>query len=191
MDSSWWGQMSSFEHVYWIIAVASSMVLLIQMVLAFASGLEMHMGSDLAAHSAGDVALPHFQLLTIRNVVAFFAVFSWVGIAMIHANASVPLTIIVSFLCGLSMMGIMAAIFFALWKLQGSGNVEMSGAKGKQANVYLTIPANRAGTGKINVVVQGKPVEMDAVTDSGQPISTGTVVKVKDVQGNQAVVERV
>ena len=193
MDSSWWGQMPPLEHVYWIIAVASSVVLLIQMVLAFVSGLDvhLHMGNDLAAHSVGDVDLPHFQLLTIRNVVVFFAVFSWVGIAMIHAKASVPLTIVVSFLCGLSMMGVMAAMFLGLWKLQGSGNVDMSGAKGEQAKVYLTIPPARTGTGKINAVVQGKQIEMDAVTDSNQPIPTGTVVKVQDVQNNQAIVERV
>jgi len=191
MDSSWWGQMPPLEHVYWIIAVASSVVLLIQMVLAFVSGLDLHLGSDLAAHSVGDVDLPHFQLLTIRNVVAFFAVFSWVGIAMIHAKASLALTIIVSCLCGLSVMGVMAAMFFGLWKLQGSGNVEMSGAKGEQASVYLAVPAARTGTGKITVVVQGKQVEMDAVTDSAQSIPTGSLVKVREVQNNQAIVERV
>ena len=161
------------------------------MVLAFVSGLELHGGGDLADHSFGDADLPHFQLLTVRNVVAFFAVFSWVGIAMIHAKASLALTIAVSFACGLSVMGIMAAMFLGLWKLQGSGNVDLGGAKGASASVYLTVPASRSGIGKINAVVQGKHMEIDAVTDSAEPIPTGAVVKVRDVQNNQAIVERV
>lgn len=196
MDSNWWGQMTSLEHVYWIIAVAASVVLLIQLVLAFVSGMDFHIGSDLGAHGCGDSSssdfnLPHFQLLTIRNVVAFFAVFGWVGLAMIHANASTSLSILVSFFCGLAMMFIMSAMFLGLSRLQSSGNLDVSSAKGLQAKVYLTIPSSRKGEGKIEVVIQGKIVEMDAMTDDVEPISTGTFVNIKDVLNNQAVVERV
>ena len=54
MEASWWGQMTSLEHVYWIIAIAASVILLIQLVLAFVSGLDLHVGSDLGAHGGGD-----------------------------------------------------------------------------------------------------------------------------------------
>jgi hypothetical protein len=196
MDYSWWGQMTSLEHVYWIIAVAASVVLLIQLALAFVSGMDFHIGSDLGTHGGGDSSssdftLPHFQLLTIRNVVAFFAVFGWVGIAMIHANASTSLTIFVSFVCGLAMMFIMSAMFLGLSRLQTSGNLDVSLAKGLQAKVYLTIPSKRSGEGKIEVVIQGKIVEMDAMTDNAEQIPTGTLVNIKDILNNQALVERV
>lgn len=195
MEYSWWGQMSSLEHVYWIMAVAASVVLLIQLVLAFVSGIDFHMGSDLGSNGGGDSSsdfnLPHFQLLTIRNVVAFFAVFGWVGLAMIHANASTALSIVISFICGLAMMFIMSAMFLGLSRLQISGNLDVSLAKGLQAKVYLTIPKKRIGEGKIEVVIQGKIVEMDAMTDDDEQIPTGTLVKIKDILNNQALVERV
>ena len=190
MDASWWGQMSSLEHVYWVIATASSVLLLIQLVLAFVSGREFASGGDMVAHHSGDISLPHFQLLTIRNVVAFLVVFGWTGLAMINANASLPLTIIVSFVAGLVIMLVMAAMLLGLSRLQSSGNVDVSSAKGEQARVYLTVPAVRQGTGKLEVVVQGKKIDMDAVSDDPEPILTGTFVKIKDVINNQAIVER-
>jgi hypothetical protein len=195
MEYNWWGQMTSLEHVYWIIAVAASVVLLIQLVLAFVSGVDFHIGSDLGAHGGADgnsdFNVPHFQLLTIRNVVAFFAVFGWVGLAMIHANASTSLTILVSFVCGLAMMFIMSAMFLGLSQLQSSGNIDVAFAKGLQAKVYLTIPQKRKGVGKIEVVIQGKIVEMEAMTDDIESISTGSFVNIIDVLNNQALVERV
>ena len=194
MEASWWGQMTSLEHVYWIIAIAASVILLIQLVLAFVSGLDLHVGSDLGAHGGGDGSgdfnVPNFQLLTIRNVVAFFAVFSWVGLAMIHADASTALTIIVSVVSGLVMMFIMSAMFLGLSRLQSSGNIDVSLAKGNQAKVYLSIPATRKGVGKIQVVIQGKVVEMDAMSDDIELIPTGNIVNVKDILNNQALVER-
>jgi hypothetical protein len=189
MEYSWWGQMSPLEHVYWIISIAASVVLAIQLVLAFVSGLDFHMGSDLGAHG-GDLNLPHFQLLTIRNVVGFSAVFGWVGLAMIHAHASTALTIAVSFVCGLCMMAIMTAMFLGLSRLQSSGNLEVSSAKGKDAKVYLAIPPARKSGGKIELVLQGKVVELDALTDQAEQIPTGAFVTVKDIINNQALVER-
>jgi hypothetical protein len=189
MDYSWWGQMTSLEHVYWIISVAASVILAIQLVLAFTTGFDFHMGSDLGAHG-GDMNLPHFQLLTIRNVVGFFAVFGWVGIAMIHAHASTALTIAVSFACGLAMMGIMTAMFLGLSRLQSSGNLDVASAKGQEAKVYLTIPPARKSGGIIEVVLQGKMVEIDALTDNGEQIPTGAFVKVKEIINNIALVER-
>jgi hypothetical protein len=191
MDHSWWGTLTPLEHVYWIIAIASSVVLAIQLVLASVSGLDFHMGSDLAAHHGGDVDVPHFQLMTIRNIVAFFAVFSWVGLALHHAGCSNVITIGVSFVSGLAMMVLLALMFLGLSKLQTSGTLDVKKAKGQPAETYLTIPPARKSTGKIEVVIQGKKVEMDAVTDDPVSIATGTSVKIIDVVNNQAIVERI
>jgi hypothetical protein len=190
MDNTWWAAMSSLEHVYWIIAVAASVMLAVQLALAFVSGLEFHMGSDLAAHHDGGFDAPHFQLLTIRNVVAFFAVFGWSGLALYHAGVSHALTIFISFSCGLAMMFIMAAMFWGLSKLQSSGTIDVNGAKGEIAETYLTIPPLRKGTGKIEVILQGKKVEMDALTDDPEKIATGSAVKIIAILNNQAIVER-
>ena len=106
----WWTSMTAFEHIYWAIALTFSLILGIQLIIACISGLEFNSGSDLDVHHGGDIGT-HFQLLTIRNIVAFFAIFGWSGITLYHQHLSTVLVIILSFLCGLVMMFICAAIY--------------------------------------------------------------------------------
>lgn len=198
MNPSWWGSLSPIEHVYWIISVAATTILAIQLVIACASGFEFHMGSmgsDLGGHSGDvghdhDMGMPHFQLLTIRNVVAFFSLFGWTGLAFNHMGLPLGLTIFLSFICGLIMMVATAAIFYSLYKLQSDGNVDYNSAKGLKASVYLRIPPVGQGAGQIRVILQGKITEMDAISTETTEIPTGANVLIKDVANSKAIVER-
>ena len=198
MNPSWWGSLSSVEHVYWIIAVAASTVLAIQLIIACASGFEFHMGSmgsDLGSHGGdaghhGDMGMPHFQLLTIRSIVAFFSLFGWTGLAFYHQNLPLWAVILLSILCGFIMMVLTAAIFYGLYKLQSDGNVHYDTAKGLNATVYLKIPAIGQGKGLIRVVLQEKTLDMDAVTTDSSEIPTGANVLIKEVSSSTAIVER-
>ena len=71
-----------------------------------------------------------------------------------------------------------AAVFKAVGKMQNSGNIRLANTVGKSAEVYLTIPPLRSGNGKVNIYVQERYEEFDAVTDSAEPIKTGAKVKV-------------
>lgn len=200
MSPLWWSHLSSVEHVYWIIAVAATTVLAIQLVIACISGAEMgfhvgSMGSDLGSHGgdAGhghDLAEPHFQLLTIRTVVSFFAIFGWSGLAFYHQGLSTLMVTILSFSCGLVMMVITAAAFYGLSRLQCSGNVDYSAAKGQKAQVYLRIPPVGTGFGQVKLALQGSMVYMDAYSTESKEIPTGDFVTIKEVSSSKAVVER-
>ena len=50
------------------------------------------------------------------------------------------------------------------------------------------MPALRSGNGKVNVYVQERYVELEAVTDSEEPIKTGEKVKVVDTMDNGTLV---
>jgi len=199
MNPSWWGSLSPVEHVYWIIAIAASTLLAVQLVIACLSGFEFHvgsMGSDLGSHGGdagghhGDVGMPHFQLLTIRNVVAFFALFGWTGLAFNHQGLPLWLTIFLSSICGLIMMVITAALFYGMSRLQSDGNVNYNSAKGLLATAYLRIPPVGQGAGQIRVVLQGKIIEMEAVSTDTTEIPTGANVLIKEVSNSKAIVER-
>lgn len=199
MNPSWWGSMSPVEHVYWVIAVASSTLLAIQLIIACASGFEFHMGSmgsDLGSHGGdaghhhGDMGMPHFQLLTIRNVVAFFSLFGWTGLAFNHHGLPLWAVILLSCLCGFVMMVLTAAIFYSLYKLQSDGNINYDSAKGLKATVYLKIPPVGQGMGQVRVVLQGKIIEMEAISTSTEEIPTGSNVLIKEVSSSKAIVER-
>ena len=63
-------------------------------------------------------------------------------------------------------------------RLQTDGTVDTVNAVGLSGEVYLSIPAARAGEGKVNVVIQEKMTECPAVTDEEETISTGEAVTV-------------
>ena len=192
MNPSWWGSLSPVEHVYWIISIAASTVLAIQLIIACVSGLDFHMGGDLGAHGGDathDIGMPHFQLLTIRNLVAFFALFGWSGLAFDHHGFPIWLTIFLSSICGLIMMVIMSLIFYGLYKMQSFGNVNYTTAKGLTASVYLKIPPVGQGSGQIKVILQGKYVEMEALSTETMEIPTGASVLIKEVSDSKAIVE--
>lgn len=188
--NSWWLTLSPLEHVYLTIALIATTVLLIQLIIAFISGVEFHSGTDVASH--GDVSEPHFQLLSVRNIVAFFAVFSWSGLAFHQQHFSTTLTVIFSFICGLIMMFIVSSIFYLLFKLQSDGTIkdtEITKAVGQSAIVYL--PISNTATGKINITLQGRKIEINAITKDSVSIPTGSTVKVLQIINNQALVERI
>jgi hypothetical protein len=192
MDQSWWGAMTPIEHIYWIIAVVASTVLAVQLIIACFSGFDIHMGSDLGGHDANvghhDIGEPHFQLLTVRSVVAFFAIFGWSGLAFYHQGLSVPTVILLSCFCGFLMMVATAGCFFGLSKLQGEGTLNLNLAKGLKATVYLRIPP--LGVGQIKVSLQGRLIEMEALNTKSEEIPTGAIVVIKEVSNSKAIVER-
>lgn len=190
MDA-WWISMSSIEQVYWGIAIAASIVLAIQIPIALSTGLEVHDG-DIATHHGADGG-GDFQLLTIRNAVAYFAVMGWSGLSLI--SMKVPVLLIVGLSCffGFAMMMVSALIFYAISRLQSSGTLNLSQAIGKKASVYLTIPSASSlkGIGKIEVILQGRKVEIDAWTSNPEEIKTGSLVIITEIVDGKAVVELV
>jgi hypothetical protein len=75
-------------------------------------------------------------------------------------------------------MVIMALILKVSMKLAVNGTINLANAIGKTANVYLRVPQNRSGRGKVNVLVQDQYVEADAVTDEKFDLKSGSEVVV-------------
>ena len=73
-------------------------------------------------------------------------------------------------------------------KLQSSGNLDLSNAIGKVGQVYLTIPADSASAGKVNLTVQEQYKEFSAITTAKEPIKTGQYVRVVAVSESGVLV---
>jgi len=129
-----------------------------------------------------------FQFITFRNLVGFFTIFGWSGIACIEAGMSKPSTIIISIISGLIMMTIMAAMFYFMSKLNDSGTLRYKNAIGATGEVYLKIGANRSRMGKVSVNVQGSMRELEALTDSFTDLESGTIIKVIDITQNGVLI---
>jgi hypothetical protein len=119
-----------------------------------------------------------FQFLTLKILVGFFTIFSWTGIACIDAGFSTGITLLISTLAGLMMMGLMAGLFYLMMKSGADGTMKIQQAIGQAGEVYLTIPASRGGAGKIQVNVTGSLRTLDAMTDDPEPLPTGKLAHV-------------
>lgn len=180
--TEWFSELTSFEKVYWVITAVSTLIFIIVLIGTF-------MGAD--ADDVGDVDAEvdadtggGFQFFTLKNTVAFFAIFGWSGISCLDAGYSKSTTIIISMICGLIMMTIMAVLFHYMKKLNDSGTLNMKNALHSIGEVYLTVGANRSSIGKVQIKVQGSLRELEALTDYDSDLIQGNVVKVIEVTNN-------
>ena len=176
---NWFAALTLFEKVYWIVAIAGSAILLVLVVMTLIGGDVDDMG-DVDTDIEADTGI-HFQFLSLKNLMGFFTIFGWSGIACMENGLSTGLTVFISVVCGLLMMLAMASLFYYLAKLQSSGTLNLKNAVDQIGEVYLTIGANRSRIGKVSVNVQGTLRELQALTDEGQDLVQGNVVKVQDV----------
>ncbi|WP_422861817.1 hypothetical protein [Flagellimonas sp. W118] len=179
----WFAALTLFEKVYWITAIAGSLVLLILVVLTFVGGDVEDVSGDIDADIDGDSGIG-FQFLSFKNLMGFFTIFGWSGISYIDSGLSTGVTILVSTVCGLLMMLAMASLFYYLSKMQSSGTLKLQNALDQIGEVYLTIGANRSRIGKVSINVQGTLRELEALTDEDVDLKQGNVVKVNKVTDN-------
>ena len=175
-------QLNSFEKTYWIITAVSTLIFLFVLIGAFI-GIDGDDIGDVDTEIDADTGAG-FQFFTFKNLVAFFAIFGWSGIASIDADNSIATTIIISIICGLVMMTIMAAMFYYVSKLTSSGTLKIQNALHAIGEVYLTVGANRSNIGKVQVKVQGALRELEALTDFDEDLTQGNVIKVIEVTNN-------
>ena len=183
MDASFYTNASGLEKLYWILAIAGSLAVGIQLILVFLMEVEAefdHPGSP-------DMGV---QIFSIKNLSAFFCVFGWSGLSLIHHDYSTLSTLIISGCLGFLMMVIMAGLMYGLYQLRSDGTVDLNRieATGIPAKVYLRIPAT--GIGKITFTYKNKNHEIPAVSSDRKEIPTGIPVTIIKITNNTAIVER-
>ena len=186
--SSWWAALALPEKVYWIIAIPSTLLLLIQVVLTLAGGEADDFDTDFDGDldSGGDIdGGIGWQFFTYKNVLGFFTIFSWTGLGVLQIGLGLAFALVISIISGLIMMAIMATLFYYINKLHQSGTMIIEHAVGQTGEVYLRIPPNRQGHGKVQVQVQGTLREMEAITDDEKELPTGSIAQVLEIVNNQ------
>lgn len=181
----WWEPLNSTEKVFWTIALIFSILFLIQFVLSligldFDSDADFEIGGDVEVGTELD---PGFSILSVRSIIAFFTFFGWTGVLILNGGGTSWLAITLSFASGTAAMFIVAYIMYQFYKLGESGTIDLKKVKYKNGEVYIPIPANKNGKGKIHIKIRGAVKELDAVTD-GDAIPTGTIIQVVEVLNN-------
>jgi len=177
---NWYNNLTLLQRIFALIALPSTAVLLIQTIMLF-FGLGNDSDVDIDGDGVPDVIADGdggLTLFSIRGIMAMLCIGSWSGIAISEAGVNGPLTILFATLIGLAALFGMALLIKVLFKLQSSGNIQLSNAIGKVGQVYLPIPAKMSGMGKVNITIQDKYSEFSAMTTEETPIKTGEMVRV-------------
>ena len=188
MIATWWAGLTVAMKILWGVTLAASLVFIIQTVLTFigadvdAAGLD---GADIDA-PVGDVSDADLggggNLYTFRNLINFLLGFGWSVILLEDAIPSTGLRLVVAVAVGVALVALVMQLFRLLGKMQQSGNIDVyKSAVGCEGTCYLTIPAGRSGEGKVQISIGGAVREYNAQTEDGEPIATGTPIKVVDV----------
>jgi hypothetical protein len=149
-------------------------------------------GHEQSHHSASaHRSVSIFRALSLRSVTAALAFFGLAGLAANSAHCSPHVSLAIA---GAAGLGALYGVYFllnAMRSLRAEGTVRIQRALGKEATVYLHIPGNRKGRGKIQINLQNRTMEYLATT-AGEPIPTGATVVVTEVLGSDMVeVEKV
>jgi hypothetical protein len=149
-----------------------------------------HDGHHDAAHDSGQsffVGLLTFR--TIAAAITFFGLGGWLALSREGLNTPL-LSLGVALAFGGGALFLVAWLMRSLAKLQAEGTVRIERSVGKQGTVYLPVPAQKAGVGKVHLNLQNRTVEYQAVTAKDQLPSGSKIVVVGVVSPDTVEVAR-
>ncbi|MDO9628286.1 MAG: hypothetical protein Q7I99_00175 [Acholeplasmataceae bacterium] len=180
----WWESLSVFQQVMFVIAVSSSAVMLIFLVLMLI-GID---GADFDGVDTPDLDLDFLndeplsgigglRIVSLKGVLAFLSIGGWT--AYLFVNLVNPIfASLIGVVLGCVAAYLQALAYRAMMRLESSGNIDYKNAVGKTGTVYMRVPKNNSGKGKITLVIQERYTEIDAVTDEGEDILPKTSIVV-------------
>jgi membrane protein implicated in regulation of membrane protease activity len=181
----WWEGLNGPLKIFWVLAIPFTVFFVLQLFTTIFGHDHHH---DAQGHDAGFEDGMPFNVFTLKNMIAFFCIFGWVGIAAMDSGVSTVLSFIFASLGGLVVMLLMATLVYYLARASVDGTMKFKNAVGVAGEVYLTIPANRASVGMVQIKVQGSLRTLEAVTDDEVDIPTGKLIKVMKVVNNNLLV---
>lgn len=180
-----YGAMQLLLQIFWGCAVVASLIFLVQMVLTLIGMDSSDMDVDFDGANTMDLG-GGLNLFTIKNFIGFLVGFGWAGVCFYNSITSSILLILVAVIVGLLFVGIFVVIYKQTKKLEHNGAFQIDEVKGTTVSVYLRIPAQGSGKGKVQVSQNGSVHELDALTD-GEEIPSGAKVKVVEIVDNETV----
>jgi hypothetical protein len=170
------------QDVFLISLALGAGVLIVQIVLDLfgagqdAPGVPHHTG-------AGD----GLDLLSVRSIAAGATLLGAVGLWLTVRGLPFVVALAGGLVAGFGAAVGTAWVTRQLLRLESSGSLRLENAVGEAGTVYLPVPAKRQGTGKIQLRLQGRTVELGAVADEADIIPTGAAVVVVSVLDGETV----
>lgn len=170
--SDWCTELGGDLQFFYVLGIVAGLFLLIQFILiAIGFGdFDLEMDAE-----SGDADL---GVISVRTVAAFFFGFGWTGVAVLESDNPLWLAAVLGLVVGGLLMAAVAYLIRAFYSMRSSGSLDYANAVGATGSVYIRIPANHGGAGKVELVVQGRLTMVDALTALDREIEPHERVRV-------------
>lgn len=115
-------------------------------------------------------------VLTFRALVAALTFFGIAGMTAHSQQLEAGPTLVVALAAGAAALFLVAYMMRALSNLKAEGTARIERAVGHNGTVYLPIPAEKGGVGKVQLNLQNRTVEYQAITPHQQLPTRARVV---------------
>lgn len=182
--------MESLQQGFWYVAIITGLIFVVQTLLTFIGG---HSADGINADFDGnlDHADAPFQLFSLRNLINFLLGFGWTGVAFYESIQSKALLLGLATAVGIFFVFLFLILIRQIMKLTEDNTFKIENLNGKTGEVYINIPPQKSGKGKILISVNGSNHEMDAMTHSEFMIPSSTMVQVTSIENQQLLVSKI
>jgi hypothetical protein len=151
-------------------------------------GMDLHTGDVHADHLGESQAHDSHlgRLFTFQGIVSLVAFFGIGGLAALSGGLHPAAAVGVGVATGMAAVVLLGVALGSLTKLNTDGTVRLENAVGLTGTVYLRIPAEHGGEGKITLPIQGRTIEVRAKTP-GPELRLGEAVVVHRILDDQTV----
>lgn len=189
------------ETTYFYTAALGGVILLFQLVSMFTGGddggldggdvdMDFDMGDGEGdGDHAGDTDAGYWilEIISLRTIAAAATFFGLAGLLGQAYALDPALTLVLACLAGFAAMYTVFWVFKQLFRLQSSGSENVRNALGQPGQVYVPIPPEGHGMGKVHFEMQGRMVEYQATSIEDRTLATGEAIEVVGVVNSDTV----
>jgi len=178
----WWTALTPASQFFWTVALfATAMQGFLLLGVMVGGTPDLDHGADMS-DSPADLA-SGVRLVSLRALVAFALGFGWAGVLGLREGWPLWQATLVALVSGFAFMGLVFATMRLLYSMRDDGTLDYRNAVGLTGKVYVTIPPNRGGVGQIELMLQGRLITAQAVSDAGHALHQNDFVKVTGLEG--------
>lgn len=185
------------EWIYLTAAVVGGTLMIVQFMaslLGFGHGHDFATdGHDFAGHDASHdsdhdhAANSLFSILTLRTAAAGLTFFGLAGLAAHAASWDAAPSVGTALASGAVAVYCVHTLMRGLHRLRSDGTVYSSQLIGARGQVYLRIPAAAQAAGKVHLVLRGRMLEYEAITQDSDELRPTERVEVVALAGPETV----
>ena len=155
-------------------AIVGSIYFLFQLVAGQIGGdFDVDIDADLDATGA------EFRILSLQTIAAFCIGSGWIGLAALRfLEVGFGGAVIIAILAGFGTAWLLVTLLRMLLRLQSSSNIAIGEALGVSGSVYVEVPPEGKGAGRVTLVINNSQRELRAVQRGDTPIPSRSRVTV-------------